>query len=80
VNGILDAAADLCLSTFTLCASGFPYEAAAVEMRQEGNISPYSYAAKALQSLLVQAPSQFVSNQAITVLGGKKSVIGWMVL
>lgn len=43
---------------------------AAVEMRQEGNVSPYADAAQALKSLLVQAPTHFLSNQAIAALGG----------
>ena len=69
---MLDRAADLCLSTFNLCASGFPLEAVSVEMRKEGGVSPYSDAAKGLKSLLVKAPAHFVSNQSIAVLGGKK--------
>jgi hypothetical protein len=67
----LDVAADLALSTFSLCASDFPYEDAAMEMKREGNVSPYSDAAKALRVLLMGAPTHFLSNQAISVLGGK---------
>lgn len=45
-----------------------------MEMKREGNVSPYSDAAKALRVLLMGAPTHFLSNQAISLLGGKYSV------
>ena len=43
-------------------------------MRRDGNISPFSQAAKALKSLLAKNPRHFVSNEAISALG-----VGWEV-
>jgi hypothetical protein len=41
-------------------------------MRREGAISPYSEAAKTLQTIICHSPQHFVSNQAIAALGA-----GW---
>jgi hypothetical protein len=41
-------------------------------MRRDGNISPFSDAAQAMEALMIHAPEHFVSNQAIAVLGS-----GW---
>ena len=43
-------------------------------MRRDGNISPFSEAAKALKSLLTKNPRHFVSSEAISALG-----VGWEV-
>mmetsp|Transcript_118194 Transcript_118194/g.341708 ORF Transcript_118194/g.341708 Transcript_118194/m.341708 type:complete len:255 (-) Transcript_118194:35-799(-) len=72
VNDVLDVAADLALSTFNLCTTNFPYEPASVEMKREGNISPFHESAQAMKTLLVRAPTHFISSQAITSLGA-----GW---
>ena len=72
IEGALDVAADMALSTFNLCATNFPFEDACANMRRVGNISPFSDAAKAMEALMIHAPEHFVSNQAIAVLGS-----GW---
>jgi hypothetical protein len=72
VQGVLDVATEMALSTFNLSATAFPNESVSKEMRREGAISPYSEAAKALESMLCHSPQHFVSNQAIAALGA-----GW---
>jgi len=71
-GGSLDVASDLALSTFNLCATNFHNGGLAMNLRQEGDISPLTEAAKALQGLLSHSPRYFVSNQAIAALGGKE--------
>ncbi len=68
-DGAIDIAADLALSTFSLCASNFPFEKAAAKMKREDDISPVSDAAKAMEALLIHSPQHFISNQAIALLG-----------
>jgi len=70
----LNVAADLALSTFSLCGSEFAVSPECLEMRREANISPFSEAAKALKALLTKNPRHFVSAQAISALGA-----GWEV-
>lgn len=66
----MDVAADLALSIFSLSGTDFSEQPATVEMKMEGNVSPFGEAANALQALLCHAPDHFVSNQAIAALGG----------
>jgi hypothetical protein len=68
----MNIAADLTLSTFSLCATEFAISPECVEMRREGNISPFAEASKALKALLMKNPRHFVSGQAIAALGA-----GW---
>jgi hypothetical protein len=67
----LDVAADLSLSTFSLCATAFPQAAVSIEMKREADTSPYTAAANTLQALLCLSPQHFLSNHAIAALGGK---------
>eukprot|EP00934_Nitzschia_sp_Nitz4_P000247 Nitzschia sp. Nitz4//scaffold384_size14786//6076//10073//NITZ4_008916-RA/size14786-snap-gene-0.0-mRNA-1//1//CDS//3329549943//247//frame0 len=69
---LLDTCADLALVTFNLCGTDFSEQQAAVEMKREGDISPYSDAADALQKILDLVPSNFLSTEAIAALGA-----GW---
>ena len=72
MEGALDVATEMALSTFSLSATAFPNESVSKEMRREGAISPYAEAAKALQTIICLSPQHFLSNQAIAALGA-----GW---
>jgi hypothetical protein len=72
VEGALDVATEMALSTFSLSATEFPHQSVSKEMRREGAISPYSEAAKALRTIICHSPQHFISNQAIAALGA-----GW---
>lgn len=72
VQGVLDVATDLALSTFNLCAASHPGGEASRLMMQESSISPGKEAALTLREILCHHPKYFVSNSAITALGA-----GW---
>ena len=71
VQGVLDVATDLALSTFNLCAASYPGGETSRQMIQESSVSPGKEAAQTLREILCQHPKYFVSNSAITALGGK---------
>lgn len=71
VQGVLDVATDLALSTFNLCAASYPGGEASRLMMLESSISPGKEAALTLKEILCQHPNYFVSNSAITALGGE---------
>jgi hypothetical protein len=60
----------MALSTFNLCAAPLPGGEASHAMVAESNVSPVKEAALTLQDILCQYPKYFVSNSAITALGG----------
>jgi hypothetical protein len=64
-------ATDLALSTFNLCAAPFPGGEASRLMMLESSVSPIKEAASALREFLLNYPKYFVSNSAITALGGE---------
>ena len=69
VEGVLHIKTELSLSTFNLCSSQHPTMMA--EMKREGNVLPYSDAAKALQVLLCNSLQYFFFfNQAMAASGG----------
>jgi hypothetical protein len=70
VQGVLDVATDLALSTFNLCAASYPGGEASRILMQESSIAPVKEAALTLKEILCQYPKYFVSNSAITALGG----------
>ena len=74
VEGALDVATELSLSTFNLCASNYPFERQYVEMRREFDLSLFTESTKALKALLCQSPQHFSSNNAISALGGMKKL------
>ena len=57
------------LSSFQLCATKFPSDTDHVQLVHEGALSPYTEAAKALNSLLSSNAPHFVSNHAIAAIG-----------
>ena len=71
MHGVLDVATDLALSTFNLCAASYPGGETSRIMMLESSISPGKEAALTLKEILCQHPKYFVSNSAITALGGK---------
>uniref|UniRef100_A0A7S1VM81 Uncharacterized protein n=1 Tax=Grammatophora oceanica TaxID=210454 RepID=A0A7S1VM81_9STRA len=72
VDGVLDIAAELSLSTFSIAESAFSEEEPARLILQEMPVSPFSEAANAMRILLTRQPSHFISQQAMAALGG-----GW---
>lgn len=70
VQGVLDVATDLALSTFNLCAASYPGGEGSRMLMRESSVSPGKEAALTLREILCQHPKYFVSNSAITALGG----------
>ena len=77
MQGVLDVATDLALSTFNLCAASYPGGETSRVMMLESSISPGKEAALTLKDILCQHPKYFVSNSAITALGGKSCDTRW---
>lgn len=78
-QGVLDAATDLALSTFNICAASYPGGDAGHAMIIESNVSTIKEASLALLEILREYPRYFLSNSAITALGGKNANYAFLV-
>lgn len=66
----LDIGADLALSTFSMAGSAFAPGEPARDILREMSSTPFAEAAEALRIMLSRKPKHFISQQALSVLGG----------